>query len=94
MYKYSFEYIILHNLSLSSNILLSNIGQNNNILKKLEPLQKKALRIINFKNNEYSVNVNELYKTNKIPKIVNYIKLLKCLFVRDAIAQAAIPKSM
>ena len=33
-------------------------GQNNTILRKLEPLQTKALRIINFKNNEY--NVNEL----------------------------------
>ena len=64
-------------------------GQNNTILRKLEPLQNKALRIINFKNNEY--NVNELYKTNKILKIADYIKLLNCLFVRDVIAQSTIP---
>ena len=64
-------------------------GQNSTILRKLEPLQNKALRIINFKNNEY--NVNELYKTNKILKIADYIKLLNCLFVRDVIAQSTIP---
>ena len=63
-------------------------GQNNTILRKLEPLQNKALRIINFKNNEY--NVNELYKTNKILKIADYIKLLNCLFVRDVIIQSTI----
>ena len=64
-------------------------GQNNAILRKLEPLQNKALRIINFKNNEY--NVNELYKTNKILNIADYIKLLNCLFVRDLVAQSTIP---
>ena len=61
--------------------------QNNTILRKLEPLQNKALRI--KKNNE--CNVNELYKTNKILKIANYIKLLNCLFVRDVIARSTIP---
>ena len=64
-------------------------GQNNTILRKLESLQNKALRIINFKNNKY--NVNELYKTNKILKIADYIKLLNCLLVRDVIAQSTIP---
>ena len=63
-------------------------GQNKTILRKLEPLQNKALRIINFKNNEY--NVNELYKTNKIPRIADYIKLSNYLFVRDVIAQSTI----
>ena len=64
-------------------------GQNNTVLRKLKPLQNKALRIINFKNNEY--NVNELYKTNEILIIADYIKLLNCLFVRDVIAQSTIP---
>ena len=64
-------------------------GQSNTILRKLEPLQNKALRIINFKKNEY--NVNELYKTNKTLKIADYIELLNCLFVRDVIAQSTIP---
>ena len=65
-------------------------GQNNTILRKLEPLQNKALRIINFKNNKY--NVNELYKTKKIIRIADYIKLLNCLFVTDVIAQSTIPQ--
>ena len=34
--------------------------------------------------------MNELYKTNKILKIADYIKLLNCLFVRDVIAQSTI----
>ena len=63
--------------------------QNNTILRNLEPLQNRALRIINFKNNEY--NVNELYKTNKILRMADYIKSLNCLFVRDLIAQSTIP---
>ena len=49
------------------------------ILRKLQPLQNKALKIINFRNNEY--NVSDLCKTNKIPKIADCIKLLNCLFV-------------
>ena len=49
----------------------------------------KALRIINFKNNEY--NVNDVCKTNKILKIADYIKLLNCLFVRDVITQSTFP---
>ena len=67
------------------------LSQNNTILRKLEPLQNKALRIILYtiKNNEY--NVNEPYKTNKILKIADYNKLLNYLFVRDVIAQSAIP---
>ena len=64
-------------------------GQNNTILRKLEPLQNKALRTINFKNNEY--NVNEPYKTNKILKIADSIKLLNYLFVTDVITQSTIP---
>ena len=55
-------------------------GQNNTILRKLEPLQNKALRIINFKNNEY--NVNELYKTNKILKIADYSTIPQEFFIQ------------
>ena len=60
-------------------------SRNNTILRKSEPLQNKAMRIINFENNEY--NVNELYKTNEILKIADYNKLLNCLFVRDVTLQ-------
>ena len=62
---------------------------NNTILRKLELLQNKDLRIINLQNNEYKVN--EIYKTNKILKIADYINLLNCLFVRDVIPQSVIP---
>ena len=65
------------------------LGQNNTIFRKLEPLQNKALRIINFRNNEY--NISEFYKTNKILKIADYIKSLNCLFVRDVIVQSTVP---
>ena len=38
-------------------------GQNNTILRKLEPLQSKALRVINFKNNEtMSISSTKLIK--------------------------------
>ena len=47
------------------------------------------MRNKNLKKNEY--NVNELYKTNKILHIADYFKLLNCLFVRDTIAQSAVP---
>ena len=65
------------------------LGQNNTIFRKFEPLQNKALRIINFRNNKY--DINEFYKTNKILKIADYIKLLNCLFVRDVIVQSTVP---
>ena len=58
-----------------------------NDLNKSE--KNKALRIRNFKINEY--NVNELYKTKTTLKILSYMKLLNCLFVRDIIAQSTIP---
>ena len=65
-------------------------GQNNTILRKFEPLQNKALRIINFKNNEY--NANELYKTNKILRIAD--KLLNCLYLmyHSTINNSTIPR--
>ena len=66
--------------------------QNNTILRKVELLQNKALRIINFKNNEY--NVNELYKTNKILRIADYIKLLNfiCKRCNSAMNSSTIPR--
>ena len=59
-------------------------------MRKLEPFQNKALRVIKMKNNEY--NVNEPYETNKILKIVDYIELLNSLFVKDIIAQSTVPQ--
>ena len=56
------EYTILHGVSLSYNILLSNMWSKWHRINYNQP--SKSLRIKNFKNNEY--NINELYKTSKI----------------------------
>ena len=64
-------------------------GQNQSILNKIQPLQDKALRIINFKPNNF--DTAELYKRDKILKISDYIKLLNCLFVRDVLTGSSIP---
>ena len=64
-------------------------GQNQSILNKIQPLQDKALRIINFKPDNF--DTAELYKKDKILKISDYIKLLNCLFVRDVLTGSSIP---
>ena len=55
-------------------------GQNEAKIKQISELQDKALRIINFKPKNYPVS--ELYKSNKILKLTDYIKLLNCMFVK------------
>ena len=62
-------------------------GQNINALNKIEALQDKAVRIINFR----AYHAGELYKNDKILKISDYIKLLNCLFVRDILTNSLIP---
>ena len=52
-------------------------------------LQDKALRIINFKPKNHPVS--ELYKSNKILKLTDYIKLLNCMFVKDTLSTNQIP---
>ena len=68
---------------------MPNMGQNQSILSKIQPLQDKALRIINFKPDNF--DTAELYKKDKILKISDYIKLLNCLFVRDVLTGSSIP---
>ena len=51
-------------------------GQNQAKIKQISELQDKALRIINFKPKNYPVS--ELYKSNEILKLTDYIKLLNC----------------
>ena len=58
-------------------------GQNEANIKQISGLQDKALRIINFKPKNHPVS--ELYKSNEILKLTDYIKLLNCLFVKDII---------
>ena len=79
-------YTILH----SRFIYTSQIwGLNFNALNKIQALQDKAVRIINFKANNY--DVGEHYKNDKILRISDYIKLLNCLFIRDILTNSSIP---
>ena len=64
-------------------------GQNEAKLKQISELQDKALRIINFKPKNHPVS--ELYKSNKILKLTDYIKLLNCIFVKDTLSANQIP---
>ena len=62
-------------------------SKNKKFLEKLSTLQQdKAIRIINFKQYEYSVY--ELYHINGTLKIKEYIDLLNCLFVKSVISNA------
>ena len=63
--------------------------QNKGKTKKISELQDKAIRIINFKPKNYPVA--ELYKTSRILKLSDYIKLLNCIFVRDTLTATHIP---
>ena len=54
-------------------------GQNESKIKQISELQDKTLRIINFKPKNHPVS--ELYQSNKILKLTDYIKLLNCIFV-------------
>ena len=58
-------------------------GQNNNIVNKLQILQNKALRRINFQSNQASASV--LYKNCKILKLRDHVNLQNFLFAHDSI---------
>ena len=64
-------------------------SQNKKFLENLSTLQDKAIRIINFK--QYDHSVDELYHTNGILKIKEYIDLLNCLFVKTVISNESLP---
>ena len=64
-------------------------GQNLAKIKQISELQDKALRIINFKPKNYPVS--ELYKSNEILKLTDYIKLLNCMFVKNTLSANQIP---
>ena len=53
--------------------------------KKLSSLQNKAIRIINFKQQDFPIN--ELYYANGILKIKDYIHLINFLFVRVVLSK-------
>ena len=64
-------------------------GQNKKYLKKLSTLKIKAIRIINFKQHDHSID--ELYNTNGVLKIKDYIDLLNCLFVKTVLSNESLP---
>ena len=59
-------------------------GQNEAKITQISKLQDKALKIINFKRKNHPVS--ELYKSNEILKLTDYIKLLNCMFVKDTLS--------
>ena len=64
-------------------------GQNEAKIKQISELQDKALKIINFKPKNHPVS--ELYKSNEILNLTDYIKLLNCMFVKDTLPANQIP---
>ena len=59
-------------------------GQKSTLLfRKIQDLQDKAIRIINYKPDD--INVNELYRNDKILKITDFISLKNTLFVKDSL---------
>ena len=64
-------------------------GQSFNTLTKIQPLEDKALRVINFKANNH--DVRDLYKSDQTLKMSNYIKMLNCLFVGDVLTKSRTP---
>ena len=57
-------------------------------MNKIQALQDKAVRIINFKANNY--DVGELCKNDKVLIISDYIRLLNHLFVSDVLTNSSI----
>ena len=48
---------------------------------RISRLQNRAMRIINFET--YDANPDPLYKSNKVLKFENFIKLQNCLLIHD-----------
>ena len=68
--------------------MLAKCGVKMKTAWKNYPLQNKAIRIINFKQQDFPVN--ELYYANGILKIKDYIHLINFLFVRDALSNESL----
>ena len=64
-------------------------GQIKKYPEKLSTLQNKAIRMLNFKHHDHSVD--ELYNTNGIVKIKDYIDLLHCLFDKTILSNESLP---
>ena len=84
--------MIYHGIFSSLLLYCSQIwGQSNKSLLKMEKLQNKALRIINFEHSRCSVN--PLYNKCEVLKFSDSIKLLNFLFAHDNI-KGNLPSSL
>ena len=61
------------------------------LFRNIQELQDEAIRIINFKFDDYEVN--SIYHDNKILKIADFIALKNALFVKDSL-QGNTPDSL
>ena len=68
--------------------MLAKCGVKMKTAWKNYPLQNKAIRIINFKQQDFAIN--ELYYANGILKIIDYIHLINFLFVRDVLSNESL----
>ena len=68
--------------------MLAKCGVKMKLPETLTSLQNKAIRIINFKQQDFPIN--ELYYANGILKIKDYIHLINFLFVRDVLSNESI----
>ena len=82
----TFETLLMIYHGIFSSILMYNCqiwGQTNGIVKKLQILQNKALRVINFQ--PYHSHVIPLFKDNEILKIADNVNLQNFLFAHDSL---------
>ena len=56
-------------------------GQSFNTLTKIQSLPDNASRVINFKGGNYDIEYL-IEKNDHILKVLDYIKMLNCLFVK------------
>ena len=58
-------------------------GQDNNSIKRLAILQKKAIRIINFE--KRNAHTNPLFKKSKILKLLDKVMIENCIFINKSL---------
>ena len=68
--------------------MLAKCGVKMKTAWKNYPLQNKAIRIINFKQQDFPVN--ELYNASEILKIKDYILLINFLFGKDVLSNESL----
>ena len=58
-------------------------GQREDLINKISTIQDKAIRIINFKPKNYPAG--NLYQSNKILKLRDYIRLINSIYVKSVL---------